>query len=45
MNVEASVSEEIVSNKINLNFIINETEKIVLQKLIFLETTLLEKML
>ena len=31
-NVEATVSEKIVSNKINLNFIIGETERIVLQK-------------
>ncbi len=32
-NVEASVEEKIVSNKINLNFIINESEKLVIQKI------------
>ena len=32
-NVEASVEEKIVSNKINLNFIISESEKLVIQKI------------
>ena len=31
--ITASVEEEIVSNKINLNFIINETEKIIVKKI------------
>jgi hypothetical protein len=43
-SVEAIVDEELVDNQLNLKFIVNETEKFLLRKLIFLEIISLQKM-